>query len=424
VSEMVTSSPPLQRWAHIDINSYFATLIQQENPALRGRPIGVVKDAGRTCIIAASKEAKALGVGTGWSLKDALMKAPDLITVPAHFDMYLSATTKLKNLFDSLAPQVEIFSLDEAFINLSDCQDFYPDAHQFAAVTQQKIKDILGEWVTCNVGLSYTRLLAKMVSEVSPKGSIQEITPDNKDALLASVGFEAVCGIGFRLGERLSRLGVTVPYQINFITDQDLEQHFGPFWAVELRKIGQGEEPHLFTHQRRVEHMQSIGRSLTGFHMCNNETVIKRVMSNLISEVIHKARKMGLVGYRVSVSLRGALGDESRHWYREQRSTEPIRHTTKMFKIAYDQLYKSWQRPWPVIKISVRLSDLEPWLPSQQVLWPEWHRQEKIATAMDEINHKFGLFSVRSGNLLTSHLIKPEVTGFLGDKAYQLGRLQ
>ncbi|MCD8526685.1 hypothetical protein LRY65_00525, partial [Candidatus Woesebacteria bacterium] len=81
---------------HVDINSYFATLLQQENPALRGRPVGILKDVGRTCVIAASKEAKKLGVGTGTSAYEAKRLAPEIVFLPAEFARYLDATKRLK----------------------------------------------------------------------------------------------------------------------------------------------------------------------------------------------------------------------------------------------------------------------------------------------------------------------------------------
>ncbi|HYD35751.1 MAG TPA: hypothetical protein VD999_06805 [Vitreimonas sp.] len=412
---------PPARWVHVDINSYFATLLQQENPALRGKPIGVVKDLGRTCVIASSKEAKKLGVKTGCYLTEALRLAPDLMTVPANFDLYLSATTRLKKLFDSLSPDVDIFSLDEAFINLTYSRTLYPDAWDFARLLQAKIKDTLGEWVTCNVGISHNRLLAKMTSEVSPKGSITEVTPDNKDALLARVGFEDVCGVGFRLAERLQRFGVTTPFQINFIPDTELEREFGPFWSVQLRKIGQGEEPHFFNQPRRVAHMQMVGRSLTCYKLWNDEDTIKRILYNLIDEVIYKVRKLNLAGWRVGISLRGHNGQR---WGREMKTPHPVRHTQEMFDLIYYQLYQPWQRTFPIVKCSVRLTGLHPWGEMPQVLWPEWHQREKLSAALDKIIFKHGLFAIRSALLIDyDSIIKPEVTGFLGDKDYQLSRL-
>jgi hypothetical protein len=95
--------------ALIDMNAYFATLEQQANPLLRGKPVGVLKEAGRSCIIAASKEAKVKGVKTGCSVYDARMLCPDLITVPANFDRYFHNTQLLKSLFEELSPDVYVF---------------------------------------------------------------------------------------------------------------------------------------------------------------------------------------------------------------------------------------------------------------------------------------------------------------------------
>ncbi len=414
----------LPSWAHVDINSYFATLLQQENPALRGRPVGVVKDAGRTCIIAASKEAKARGVATGCLLRDARQLVPELVVVPAHFEMSLSATKKLQAIFESMAPRVDIFSLDEAFIDLSDCRTLYPTPWEFGRQVQQRIKQDLGEWVTCNVGLSYNRLLAKMTSEVSPKGSITEVTPENRDALLASVSFAAVCGVGYRLGARLERLGVKTPYEINLVSDEELQAAFGPFWAVQLRKIGQGEEPHFFTHQRATPHMKTIGRSLTCWQVWDNELAIKRVLYNLTEEVMYKVRKLGLAGRWVYISLRGKdRAGQVQYWRQHFLAPHPIRHASEMFDIIYNQLYQSWQRQFPVIKCSVRLGELKPWAEFQPVLWPSWHKQEQVATALDKITQKYGLFTVQSGAMMGAPPIRPEVTGFLGDRDYQLSRL-
>lgn len=408
------------RWAHVDINSYFATLLQQENPALRGKPVGVVKDVGRTCVIAASKEAKKLGIPTGCGLREARQKAPNLIVVPAAFDMYLSATRRLCQIFANLSPEVHVFSLDEAFINLTGCERLYPTGQVFGELVQQQIKAELGEWVTCNVGLSHTRLLAKMAGEMAPKGSIVEITEDNKIEWLARATFDQVCGVGFRLAAKLERIGVTHPWQINFVPDADLEKLVGPFWASELRKIGQGEETHFFTHPPSKPYMQSVGRSLTGYRLCDDERVIQRVMYNLIMEVMHKVRKLNLAGYRVSLGLRGGRSGDPQYWYQELRVGEPIRRAEVMFDLLYHRLYRSWRRTFPIIKISVRLSDLHPWETTQPVLWPEWHQRERVATALDKLTARYGLFTVRPGTLLTKHLIQPEVTGYLGDKNYQL----
>lgn len=403
---------------HVDINSYFATLLQQETPALRGKPVVVVKDIGRTCVIAASKEAKLRGIKTGAILADAYRLAPDLIEMPAEFDLYWSATKQLKALFESLSPDVEIFSLDESFLHFTPIQKLYPSAIFFGEHIQQKIKETLGEWVTCNVGIAENRFLAKMASETAVKGSVTVVNEDNKQMLLATTTFDSVCGIGFRLGAKLENMGVTVPYQINFIPDVDLERMFGPYWSVELRKMGRGEEPALLERSgTELPHMKSVGRSITGYKLCKNERVLKSTLYNLTAEVMYKVRNMDLAGRLVSIYL----SDKEHRWGRHITLPHYVRHTNEMFDIVWNQLYAQGPKNFSVIKLAVGLSLLKPWEEVQDCWFPKWWKQEKVAAAVDEITQRYGLFKVTSGLLLDTKIIRPEVTGFLGDKKFQFG---
>lgn len=403
---------------HVDINSYFATLLQQETPSLRGRPVAVVKDIGRTCIIAASKEAKVLGIKSPALLADAQLRVPDLVSIAAEFDMYWSATKKLKALFESLAPDVEIFSLDESFLHFTPLKKLYPSPQAFGEYVQQKIKEELGEWVTCNVGIAENRFLAKMASEISPKGTVTVVTEQSKAVMLASTTFESVCGIGFRLGEKLEAMGVTVPYQINFIPDEVLLSRFGPYWSVELRKMGRGEEPAMLQRAEiELPHMKSVGRSITGWKLCKNEEVLKSTLYNLTSEVMYKVRKMQLAGRVVSIYL----SDKENRWGTHITLQRYIRHTSEMFDIVWNTLYTQWPKNFSVIKLAVTLSHLKPWDELQDCWFPDWWKQEKVAEAVDKITEKYGLFKVTSGLLLKTDIIRPEVTGFLGDKKFQFG---
>lgn len=405
-------------WLHVDINSYFASLLQQENPALRNRPVGVLKAAGRTCVITSSKEAKKLGVRTGYSRQEAERLAPGIIFVPAPFDMCLAATRRLNTLFADLVPEYEIFSLDEALLSVGSCQRLYPDLHVLAKEIQDRVRAELGEWVTCNVGIGPNRFLAKMAGEIAPKGSVLEINDTNKDEILASTTFESVCGIGFRLGARLARFGITTPYQIRLLPQEALEKEFGPFWSVELMKMAWGEEPAFLEHsaERDEQPMKSVSRSITGYRLCNDEDTIKRVLYNLTEEVGYKARRMKMSGRYVALGVSG----DGQGWSDHLTLQSYVRHTSELFSLLYDRLYCSWRRSFPVIRYWVNLGMLrsdellpEPWL-------LDWQKQKKITQALDSVNGKYGLFTVRSGILTQGHIIRPEVTGYLGDKQYQL----
>lgn len=409
-----------EMWLHIDINSYFATLLQQEIPQLRGRPVGVVKDVGRTCIIAASKEAKKFGVKTGSRVPDAKRLCPDLILVPANFDHFLSATKQLKKVFELYSPDVELFSLDEAFIHYTPLQRLYSSPQELGQLLQQKISASLGSWVTSNVGIGPNRFLAKMSGETSPKGSVSEINEDNLQAVLANVEFKDVCGIGSRLEHRLNRLGVTVPLQINFYDDEFLLMMFGPYWSVQLRKMGRGEEPDLLTRINATPHMKSVGRSVTGYKLCDDEAVIRQVLYNLTTEVIYKVRRMNLAGRQVVVSLEGQNGQRWRNFVTLKKY---VRHTSEMFEIVYSQLYKAWQRSFPIIRFAVRLNLLKKWDEAPKEWFPAWWQQEKIASAIDLVTEKYGLFTIKPAlfaKIADNKLLRPEATGYLGDQKFQL----
>jgi len=400
---------------HVDINSYFATMLQQENPHLQNKPIGVIKDEGRTCIIAASKEAKQMGIETGCNSLEARRLCPHICLIPASFERYLDATRRLKQIFEKFSPDVFIYSLDEAFIDVTSCrQHLYPDVKKLGCKIQQEIKTELGSWVTSNVGIGSNRLRAKIASEIAPKGSLLEINQNNLDSILASVQFKNVCGIGYQLASKLKQLRVTVPYQIRFLDQLTLTTFFGPFWSQELLKIAYGLEPHfLQLIDKPQPYMKSVGRSITGFRLYDKELEIKSVLFNLCSEVVDKIRQMGLAGRQVYLGLSGQKQYFTRHITLES----PIEHLKELFTWVW-HLYSNWPKDFKIIRFAVRLNLLKPSM--QMSLLPSWHHSEKIQTALDAINAKYGLFTLHPASINKQHLIRPEVTGFLGDRQYQL----
>jgi nucleotidyltransferase/DNA polymerase involved in DNA repair len=162
-----------------------------------------------------------------------------------------------------------------------------------------------------------------------------------------------VCGIGRGLSKKLHYLGVHHPIEINLLDDKTLHDTFGPHWAVELKKIARGEETHLFTHEKEVTYQQSVGRTITGWKLCDDEEQIQRVLLNLLEEATHKLRAMDLVGRKVGISLWG----HDRHWGEYRTLQYWVRHTDEIWKLLYDGMYKKWRRDFPVIKFGVWIGE-------------------------------------------------------------------
>jgi hypothetical protein len=132
---------------------------------------------------------------------------------------------------------------------------------------------------------------------------------------------------------------------------------------------------------------------------------------------MYKVRKMQLAGRVVSIYL----SDKENRWGTHITLQHYVRHTSEMFDIIWNKLYAQWPKNFSVIKLAVSLSMLKPWDELQDCWFPEWWQQEKVAGAVDAITEKYGLFTVTSGLLLKTDIIRPEVTGFLGDKKFQFG---
>jgi nucleotidyltransferase/DNA polymerase involved in DNA repair len=284
-----------------------------------------------------------------------------------------------------------------------------------------------------------------MASEGVGKNEIMRVTDDNRDHLLATTPYKDVCGIGHRLEKKLERMGIGNLYMLRFYTQQELEPLFGPFWSRQLLRMSQGLEPHHLqllddeSHTRKP--MQSVGRSITGYRTHSDEDEIKTVLRNLIEEVTHKVRQMDMAGRHVSLTLYGGAGSAHGGWggrglsqrdagslptnsrgrptfHRHQTLQYYIRHSQEMFDLIWHELYDPALRPREVIKFAVRLGKLRPNSEIPQSLLPKTRRQERISTAQDAINEKYGLFTLRPGSLLDHEIIRPEVTGFLGDRQY------
>ncbi|MCG2691424.1 hypothetical protein L6272_01210 [Microgenomates group bacterium] len=136
---------------HVDLNSFFASVAQQNHPFLRGKPVGIIKAIGRTCVIANSDEAKKFGVKTGMSLSEVKTLCPQIILVPADFSQYAEITKKFIKLMDNYSDQVEVFSLDEVFLDVTYTAHLFGGPLLLAYDLQARLKQKLGVWMNCSV---------------------------------------------------------------------------------------------------------------------------------------------------------------------------------------------------------------------------------------------------------------------------------
>lgn len=293
--------------AHLDLNSFFASVEQQANPYLRNKPLGIIKASGRTCIIAASPEAKKFGVKTGSRTYDARNLCPQIILIPADFDKYFPVTQELIRICQENCPTVEVFSLDEAFLDLTG----FPEPVKIIKKIQKQVSQQIGDQITLSAGLSYNKLLAKLASDLAAKNQILIINQKNKDQILSTIKPSQICGIGPRIEARLFNIGITNLLQIRKTPQQFLAASFGPWWAQNLKNIAWGTDLSPLTPITLIPEAKSVSRTFTLFANTTNQKIIKATLRNLSEEVAAKLRQMKMVGKTIGLGIRGGENCEA-----------------------------------------------------------------------------------------------------------------
>lgn len=402
---------------HVDLNSFFATAEQQANPRLRGRPVGIVKAHGRTCVIAASVEAKRYGVRTGTDVFEARKLCPQIILVPADFDKYANITYRFINICQSYSPTCEVFSLDECFIDITETEKLLGGVLAIAFEIKRRLHDEIGDWMTCSVGVSHNRLLAKLAGKQIKPNGLFLITEANLFEVLDKSDLMDVCGLGWGLSLHLRKLGIDSFPKLRSKSWEFLHEYFGPYWSVHLYNICRGIDETPVIPICEIPDAKSVGRTYTTHRNLYKKAEILKLMRNLCEEAGVKARQMGLAGRYVGISLRG--GEESRYGHFTLKNyTDDGR---RLFDICC-QISGSWTLPY-VRFVGVTLGMLvkRDWL-SIPLLAADRKRRDLIFS-LDKLNNRFGDYSVFPGQLLGMPIIRPEVNGYFGDKKYRLLRL-
>lgn len=396
---------------HIDFNSYFARVEQQKNPFLRCKPVGVLKAAGRTVVIAASVEAKRLGVKTGSSVLEARRLAPTIVLVPADFDSYYDTTKRFTSIASRYSDRVELFSLDEVFLDVTDTAPILGGAISIAQAIKHDLRTELGEWLTVSIGIAKNKFLAKLASDMEKPDGLVEITDKNQDYYLGRATFDQVCGIGWRLEKRLGAMGITQLLQIRSVSEKFLLASFGPYWTKRLIDLSWGRDETLLATDKLATPPKSVSRTHTLFVDLIDERKILGVIRNLVEEATAKLRAARMAGRQFGLMIRGDEQSDAFFVTRKHCSNDPAE--------AFHELKRLYLHGWfgsRVRFLGVWVSLLEETDRLTAPLFFDIQRRQQLLLVQDQVNQKFGHYTVFPASLLWSPIIRPEVNGYLGDE--------
>ncbi|OAP48956.1 DNA polymerase IV [Sinorhizobium americanum] len=219
------SPTPVRKIVHLDMDAFYASVEQRDNPELREKPVAVGHPAARGVVAAASYEARAFGVHSAMPSVTAKRKCPELIFVPPRFDVYKAVSQQIREIFAEYTPLIEPLSLDEAYLDVTENLKGMDIATEIALEIRAKIKAVTG--LNASAGISYNKFLAKMASDLNKPNGQAVITPKNGPAFVEALPVKKFHGVGPATAERMRKYGIETGLDLKEKTLEFLVEHFG-----------------------------------------------------------------------------------------------------------------------------------------------------------------------------------------------------
>ena len=215
----------MRKIIHIDMDAFFASVEQRDNPGLRGKPIAVGFDGPRGVVSTASYEARPFGVHSAMSIAMAKRRCPHLIIVKPHFEQYKAVSHQVDEIFHEYTDLVEPISIDEAFLDVTENKKGIDLAVDIAREIKQKIRERTS--LTASAGISYNKFLAKIASDYRKPDGICTVHPDRALDFIAHLPVEDFWGVGPKTAERMHKMGIFNGEQLRSVSLHHLKEVFG-----------------------------------------------------------------------------------------------------------------------------------------------------------------------------------------------------
>ncbi|KKS83770.1 MAG: Nucleotidyltransferase/DNA polymerase involved in DNA repair [Candidatus Gottesmanbacteria bacterium GW2011_GWA1_43_11] len=394
----------LSSWMHVDLNSCFATIEQQANPHLRGRPIAVAAyTTPRGCILAPSVEAKRFGVKTGMQVREGKSLCPHLLILPSDPPKYRFVNQALTKLFNEYTPAVSIRSIDEMLLNFTQFPPLKIRGGQgelcnlhlitIAREIKTRIKSEIGEWLTVSIGIATNPYLAKLAAGLHKPDGLDEINSQNILPVLSALKLIDLPYIKERNQIRLNSVGIKTPIDFYYATQPQLKAAFqsinGYYWHLRLH----GENIDEVEWQRK-----SIGHQYALPKRTSNVTEVEQLLCKLIEKVGRRLRRNNLTAQGIHLSL----GYDHGYWHKGRKLVERIYTTADLFN-ASKQLLREALPLKPVRSLSVTCFNLAENLYTQTCVFTDEVKKRALTQALDRINDRWGEFSIAPATMLGIH---------------------
>lgn len=379
---------------HLDLDAFFCAVEEQRDPTLCGKPFAVGGQPDERGVVAScSYAARRFGVRSAMPMAQAVKLCPALTIVPHSYKAYREASRRVMNVLQELTPLVEQISIDEAFLDVTGCEALFGDPVRIAIRIKERIWEKTG--LTCSIGIGPNKLLAKLGSDMQKPDGLVLITPEDVPAVMEDLPVKEICGIGPNLTRHLASMGIRTCGELGRTPLRRLTARFGVV-GERLRDMGRGadDDPVVPLEAQEAEEAKSMGHSMTLAQDCSDRTALERHILHLSEKVGRRLRRGAYRGRTVSLVLRFA---DFHTFSRQKRLRHAVNHGLDIHAAAMG-IFRGIELTQPVRLVGVGVSGLERHA-AQVPLFEDDRRRSFVAEAMDELNDRYGDFTVTWGSL-------------------------
>ena len=386
----------------VDMNAFFASVEQHDCPEWRGRPVAITNGKVGTCIITSSYEARAYGIKTGMRLKQARQLCPDLIQCPARPERYAEVSSNIMSALLSITPDIEVFSVDEAFLDVTHCQQLFGSPENMAQLTKRVVFEASG--VLCSVGVSGDKTTAKYAAKLNKPDGLTIVPPWESEQRLKDVAVTELCGIAKGIGRFLAARGVHVCGDMKQLPISVLAKRFGNP-GRRIWYMCQGKDPDKII--TNVAAPKSIGHGKVVPPNTMDKATILTYLLHMSEKVAARLRKHDMQAKQFFIgllcskdNLKVADSYRQTEWLSGQFKTAlPTNDGNTIFNLCKKMLVDYWQQQGVH---QVQITALKPQANHYQYeLFQETNpQQDNCNKVKDCINNQYGEFTIAPARLL------------------------
>jgi len=376
--------------ALVDMNAFFASIEQHDHAEWRGRPVAITNGRQGSCIITCSYEARAYGIKTGMRLKQGRQLCPELIQCPAHPERYAATSTAIMDALQDITPDIEVFSVDEAFLDVTHCQRLLGTPMQIARLTKQKVFEASG--ILCSIGISGDKTTAKFAAKLNKPDGLTVIPPWEAAERLRDVPVTELCGIAEGIGRFLAGHGVHTCGEVKKLPISVLARRFGNP-GRRIWYMCQGQDPAAL--QQDVPAPKSIGHGKVVPPNTRDPEVLLTYLMHMSEKVGTRLRRHHLQARTFAIGLRTAEG-----WAGNKlQCTLPTNDGRQIMTLCRSVIDEAWHGQGIH---QVQVTALDPIdRDSQLELFAVMDdTQDEVNAVMDAVNRRYGELALAPARLL------------------------